>query len=88
MDFDEAVVGGETCVPNPEPIEAERKIADHGKAGIVGGESAVELYCVVREIDRRLDRLGVGAGDFEAKFSGIALRQEGKREEEEGEVEK
>jgi hypothetical protein len=88
VDFDEAVVGSETCVPNLEPIEAEGKIADHGKAGIVGAESAVELYGVVRNIDRSLYRRCVWAGDFEAKFSGIALRQEGKREEEESEVEK
>jgi hypothetical protein len=46
------------------------------------------LYGVVRNIDRSLYRRCVWAGDFEAKFSGIALRQEGKREEEEREVEK
>lgn len=93
VDFDEAVVEGEILLVNLEAIDAERKIAGDGESRVVGGEGAMELESVTGEIDGSLDGLAVRAGDFQAEFSGVALRaaaksQEREREEENGEVEK
>jgi len=88
MDLDGAVVGSEIGFVDLKAILGEREIADDEEAGIVGGEGAVELDGVAREIDGSLDGLAIGPGDFEAELSGIALRQERKREEKDGEVEK
>jgi hypothetical protein len=88
MDLDGAVVGSEIWFVDLKAILGEREIADDEEAGIVGGEGAMELESVTGEIDGSLDGLAIGAGDFEAKLSGIALRQEWEREEKDGEVEK
>ena len=72
---------------NLETIAAERKIAGDELAGIVGGEEPMELDGVAGKFDGGLDRKAVGPGDLEAKFSGVALRQEWESEEENAEVE-
>ncbi len=71
-----------------EAITTEKEIAGEDKAGIVGGEGAVELDGIACEFSRGFDGEAVRVGDFEAEFSGIALRQERESDEEEGELEK
>ena len=78
---------GEGFALDLETIEAERKIAGDELAGVVGGERAVELEGVAGEFDGGFDGEAVGAGDFEAEFSGVALRQERESEKEKAEVE-
>jgi len=80
MDFDEAVVRGKRFTLDLETVAAEGKIAGGELAGIVGGEGAVELDGVAGKLDGSFEGDGVGAGDLEAEFSGIALRFAGKGE--------
>lgn len=87
MDFDEAVVGGEGFSLHVETIAAKGKIAGGELAGIVGREGAMELDGIAREFDGGFEREAVRAGDFEAEFSGVALRQERESEKEKAEVE-
>jgi hypothetical protein len=87
-DFDRAVVGNEAFLLYFEAIDAERKIANDGHPGIVCGKRAVEPDGIAREIDGSLEWLAIGAGDFYAKFSRIALRKQRESEEENREVEK
>ena len=70
-----------------ETVVAEGKIAGGELAGIVGGESAMELNGVAGEFDGGFEGEAVGAGDLEAEFSGVALRQERESEEKNAEVE-
>jgi hypothetical protein len=88
VDRDEAGVRREVRFVDREFITSERKIADDGDAGIVGGEGALELDGVASEIDGSLDWLAVRADDFEVEFSGIALRKERDGEEKKHEIEK
>ena len=81
MDIDEAVVGGKGFTLDLEAVTAERKIANDELAGVVGGEGAVELETVAGEFDAGLERKIVGAGDFQAEFSGIGLGTDGKRQQ-------
>jgi hypothetical protein len=45
------------------------------------------LVALAEQFDGGLERQAVGAGDFKAKFSGVALRQQRKSEKEKAEVE-
>lgn len=80
MEFDEAVEGGEGLAVDLKAIAAERKIASSELSGIVGGKRTVELESVIGEIDRGFEREAVWTGDFEAKLTGVALCNHGKRE--------
>lgn len=88
MDLDEAVVGSETFFMHFEAIHAKGEIADNGESEFVGGETAVKLGRVAGEIDGGLDGPAVRAGDFQAQFPCIALRQERESEQKDREVEK
>jgi hypothetical protein len=48
----------------------------------------MELQGFTGEIDGSFEREGVRPGDFEAEFSGVALRQERESEKKDGEVER
>jgi hypothetical protein len=54
---------------------------------IVGSEGVAILVALADEFDRGFEREAVGVGDFEAEFSGVALREERKSKEEDSEVE-
>ena len=88
MDRDEAGVRREVRFVDRKFITSERKIADEGDAGIVGGEGALELDGVASEIDGSLDWLAVRADDFEVEFSRIALRKQRQGKEKNHEIEK
>lgn len=88
MDRDEAGVRREVRFVDCRFITSERKIADDGDAGIVGGEGALELDGVAGEIDGSLDWLAVRADDFEVQFSRIALRKQREGKEKKHEIEK
>ncbi|HWY22793.1 MAG TPA: hypothetical protein VNX26_16315 [Candidatus Acidoferrum sp.] len=85
MDFDEAIVRGEGFAMDLEAVASEEQVARDELAGVVSGERAVELEGVAGEIDRGFDREAVGADNFEAKFSGIALGVDNKSQERESE---
>jgi hypothetical protein len=87
MNFNDAVVGGEGFAMDLEAVASEREIAGGELAGIVGGEGAVKLEGVTGEIDGGFEGEIIGAGDFEAELSGVALGADGKSEEQEAEVE-
>ena len=73
MDLDDAVIGGKRLAAHLKPIEAEKKIAGHEVAGVVGGKRAAELKGVTGKVDKGLERKAVRACDFEAKFTRVAL---------------
>ena len=87
MNFDQAIVGRERFAVDLKAVGGEGKIADDEGAGIIGGEGAVELQGVTGELDGGFEGEAVGAGDFEAKLSGVALGEEGEGEEGEDEEE-
>jgi hypothetical protein len=87
MDFDKAVVRREGFPLDTQTVTGERKIAGDKLAGLLGGKSAVELEGVAGEFDGGFQRKTVRTGDFEAKLSGVALREERKSKQEDGEVE-
>lgn len=92
MNFDQAVVRGEGFALDLEAVASEGEIAGGELAGVVGGERAVELEGVTGEIGGGFEGETVGAGDFEAELSGVALgvsrkREERKSEKEDAEVE-
>ena len=76
MDFDDAIVAGEGFAANLETIAPEHEIAGDEVAGVVGGEGTVKLDGIAGKFDGGFERKTVGAGDFEAELSGVALRQE------------
>jgi hypothetical protein len=91
MFSNDGVVGREGFAMDLESVASERKIAGGELAGIVGGEGAVELEGVTGEIDGGFEGETIGAGDFEAKLSGVALGVDGngerENEEQDAEVE-
>ena len=87
MNFDDAIVAGEGFAANLETIAPEHEIAGDQVAGVVGREGTVKLDGVAGKFDGGLERKTVGAGDFEAKLSGVALRQQRESKQEDGEVE-
>ena len=88
VDFDDVVEWREGLALDPQTVAAERKIAGDQVSGIVGGKGAVKLDRVTGELDGSPNGKTVGAGDFEAKFSGVTLRQERKSEKENAEMDR
>jgi hypothetical protein len=82
MDFNDSVVGREGFAMDLEAVASEREIAGGELAGIVGGEGAVKLEGVTGEIDGGFEWEIIGAGDFEAELSGVALGGDGNGERE------
>lgn len=88
MDFDQAVIRRKRFALDPKTVAAERKIADGDVSGVVGGKGAMKLDRVTGELDGRSNGKTVRTGDFEAKFSGVTLRQKRKSEKENAELER
>lgn len=65
-----------------ETVATEGEIAGDELAGIVSGEGTVELDGVTGEFGGGFQGEAVGAGDFEAELSRVALRADRKGEEE------
>ena len=88
MDFDETVEWREGFALDPQTVAAERKIASDHVSGLVRGKGAMKLDRVTGELDEGPDGKTVGTDDFDAKFSGVTLRQERKSEKENAEMER
>ena len=86
MDIDDAIIGRKRFAANLEAVESEVKIADGELACVVGSERAMELEGIVGEFDRGFERKAVGAGDFEAELSGVALGHDGESKQEKSDV--
>ena len=78
MDFDETVECREGFALDAQTVAAERKIASDQVSGVVREKEAMKLDRVTKELDGGPDGKTVGTGDFDAKFSGVTLRQERK----------
>ena len=88
MDLDDALERRERFALDPQTIAAEMKIASDQFAGVVSGKRAMKLGRITGKLDGRLDGETVRAGDFDAKFSDVTLRQERKSEQENAEMER